>query len=111
MDKLALNQVMQQLRSTATRLDQVHDTARMNGAAPQSPGVRFTDALADAARSVSQTQKAAAAGAAAVEAGAPGASIDEVMIQMQRADLSFRAMTEVRNKLVTAYQDIMNMPV
>ncbi|MEQ8205308.1 MAG: flagellar hook-basal body complex protein FliE, partial [Woeseia sp.] len=29
----------------------------------------------------------------------------------QKADLSFRAMTEVRNKLVNAYQEIMNMPV
>lgn len=35
----------------------------------------------------------------------------EVMVAAQKADLSFRAMTEVRNKLVTAYQDIMNMPV
>jgi flagellar hook-basal body complex protein FliE len=33
------------------------------------------------------------------------------MLQLQKADLSFRAMTEVRNKLVTAYQEIMNMPV
>ena len=38
-------------------------------------------------------------------------SLAEVMIASQKADLSFRAVTEVRNKLVTAYQDIMNMPV
>lgn len=37
--------------------------------------------------------------------------LTEVMVAVQKADLSFRAMTEVRNKLVSAYQDIMNMPV
>ena len=33
------------------------------------------------------------------------------MIASQKADIAFRAVTEVRNKLITAYQDIMNMPV
>jgi len=30
---------------------------------------------------------------------------------MQKASVSFRAMTEVRNRLVSAYQEIMNMPI
>ena len=38
-------------------------------------------------------------------------SLAEVMLASQKASLSFRAVTEVRNKLVSAYQDIMNMPV
>jgi len=33
------------------------------------------------------------------------------MVAMQKASLSFQAMTEVRNKLVEAYQQIMNMPI
>lgn len=45
------------------------------------------------------------------EKGTGDASLAEVMIASQKADLSFRAVTEVRNKLITAYQDIMNMPV
>jgi flagellar hook-basal body complex protein FliE len=45
------------------------------------------------------------------ENGTTDKSLAEVMIASQKADLSFRAVTEVRNKLVTAYQDIMNMPV
>ena len=47
----------------------------------------------------------------AFETGTGEASLAEVMIASQKANLSFRAMTEVRNKLITAYQDIMNMPV
>jgi flagellar hook-basal body complex protein FliE len=38
-------------------------------------------------------------------------NLPEVMIALQKASLSFQAMTEVRNKLVNAYQDIMNMPI
>ncbi len=45
------------------------------------------------------------------ENGTGDASLAEVMIASQKANLSFRAVTEVRNKLITAYQDIMNMPV
>ncbi len=43
--------------------------------------------------------------------GTTDKSLAEVMIASQKASLSFTAVTEVRNKLVTAYQDIMNMPV
>ena len=45
------------------------------------------------------------------ENGTSDKSLAEVMIAAQKANLSFRAVTEVRNKLITAYQDIMNMPV
>ena len=33
------------------------------------------------------------------------------MVAMQKANISFQAVVQVRNKLVSAYQDIMNMPV
>ena len=49
--------------------------------------------------------------AAAFERGAPGVDLPQVMIEMQKSSVSFRAVTEVRNRLVSAYQDIMNMPV
>jgi flagellar hook-basal body complex protein FliE len=34
-----------------------------------------------------------------------------VMLEMQKASVSFRAVTEVRNRFVSAYQEIMNMPI
>ena len=36
-------------------------------------------------------------------------SVHQVMIAMQEADLAFRLMMEIRNKLVQAYQEIMRM--
>ena len=41
----------------------------------------------------------------------PTVDIAQVMVAMQKSSISFQALTEVRNKLLTAYQDVMNMPV
>ena len=49
--------------------------------------------------------------AAALERGDANVTLPEVMIALQKASLSFQAMTEVRNRLVTAYQEIMRMQV
>jgi flagellar hook-basal body complex protein FliE len=45
------------------------------------------------------------------EVGDPSVSLAEVMINAQKASIQFSGMTEVRNKLLTAYKDVMNMPV
>jgi len=60
---------------------------------------------------VNTSQQNASALAEGFEAGAPNADLGEVMVALQKADISFKAMTEVRNRLVNAYQEIMNMPV
>ena len=45
------------------------------------------------------------------ERGEPGVDIADVMVSIQKANVSFQAATQVRNRLVSAYQDIMNMPL
>jgi len=45
------------------------------------------------------------------EMGDPEVDITQVMIASQKSTVAFEAMTQVRNKLVTAYQEIMRMPV
>jgi flagellar hook-basal body complex protein FliE len=60
---------------------------------------------------VSQAQSKADSLAVAFERGTPGVELPQVMLEMQKANVSLRAMTEVRNKLVNAYQEIMNMPI
>jgi flagellar hook-basal body complex protein FliE len=46
-----------------------------------------------------------------LEMGDPDIELSEVMIQAQKASLAFQAMTQVRNKLVEAYKDVMSMPI
>jgi flagellar hook-basal body complex protein FliE len=58
---------------------------------------------------VNQTQQQASDLATQFQRGTPGVDLPQVMIEMQKATVSFRALTEVRNRLVSAYQEIMNM--
>jgi flagellar hook-basal body complex protein FliE len=111
MDKVDINQVMTQMRATAARLEANRPTGVTEPGATAATQGSFQSMLSQAVTAVSDTQKSAAAGAAAVEAGDPNVPLTDVMLQLQKADLSFRAMTEVRNRLVSAYQEIMNMPV
>ncbi len=71
----------------------------------------FGEMLKSTLDSVNEAQMHAGDMTKAFSAGEGSATLAEVMISGQKANLSFRAVTEVRNKLVTAYQDIMNMPV
>ena len=67
--------------------------------------------LGQAVGQVHQNQKAATSIAEAFEMGAKGVDLTEVMVASQKASVSFQAAVQVRNKLVQAYQDIMQMPV
>ncbi|MEJ0039056.1 MAG: flagellar hook-basal body complex protein FliE [Gammaproteobacteria bacterium] len=80
-------------------------------AAGKSGASEFANLIKQGLDSVNQTQESAGNMATAFEKGVPGVELPQVMIEMQKAAVSFRAVTEVRNRLVNAYQEIMNMPV
>jgi flagellar hook-basal body complex protein FliE len=65
----------------------------------------------NAINNVNENQKVAADLANRFEQGDPSIDLPEVMIALQKSSVSFQAMTQVRNKLVEAYKDVMNMPV
>jgi len=71
----------------------------------------FADMLGQAINKVNDTQQASTQLANAFEIGKSGVDLTDVMIASQKASVSFQALTQVRNKLVQSYQDIMQMPV
>jgi flagellar hook-basal body complex protein FliE len=71
----------------------------------------FASMMKTTLASVNEAQKASSELKIAQQQGTTGVSLAEVMVASEKAKLQFMAVTEVRNKLVTAYQDIMNMPV
>lgn len=71
----------------------------------------FSELLKSSIDKVNDTQKAAGKLAEAFSAGDPNTELSEVMIALQKSSVSFQAMSEVRNKLVSAYHDVMNMQV
>ena len=71
----------------------------------------FSEMFGNAINSVNETQQNSAALAKAYETGAEGVTLSQVMVASQKAAVSFQAVTQVRNKLVEAYKDVMSMPI
>ena len=83
-------------------------TAESTSAPGQS---EFSELLKQSVDKVIETQAESSKLQQAFQAGDPNVQISEVMVAMQKSNVSFQAMLQVRNKLVSAYQEIMNMQV
>jgi flagellar hook-basal body complex protein FliE len=78
----------------------------------QSTGkIDFADALKASLNQVNQSQLNAEKMGKSFVMGDDRVSLSDVMIAGQKANISFQATVQVRNKLVSAYQDIMNMQI
>ena len=103
MSNMDINQVLAQMRIS-------RDRAFTPSVQPESP-TDFSSLLKESIDKVNDTQQQAGKLATAFETGETDASLAEVMISLQKASVSFQAMVQVRNKLVEAYKDVMNMPM
>lgn len=106
MSEIDVNQLLIQMRAMAAQVGG-------QSAAPAAEGGQadFGSLLKQSVDSVNEAQQNAGKLAEAFEVGDPKVDLAEVMVALQKANISFQAMTQVRNKLVSAYQEIMNMPV
>ena len=71
----------------------------------------FRTAMADALKDVSKTQFEASRLQRELTLDNPAVSVEETMVAMQKSQIGFQATLQVRNRLVQAYSDIMNMQV
>lgn len=74
-------------------------------------GAGFADNFKSALRQVSAAQNDASRLQREVQMGNPKVSLEETMLAMQKAQIGFQATLHVRNRMVSAYTDIMNMSV
>ena len=74
-------------------------------------GGGFQTAMAQALKSVSGAQLQAQGLQRELQLDNPAVSLEQTMVAMQQAQIGFQATLQVRNRLVQAYNDIMNMPV
>ncbi|HXF08719.1 MAG TPA: flagellar hook-basal body complex protein FliE [Candidatus Acidoferrales bacterium] len=94
------------------------DTVRQNSV-PRPPmavadtdtSLSFAHVLKQGIDAVNTQQQQATALAKEFEAGQDGVDLSEVMIASQKAGLAFRALTQIRNQVVSAYQDVMRMTI
>ena len=103
-DTRNLDQALAQLRS-ASALAQGKPTE----SASAVRGADFSQALKTAIDQVSQAQHQAEDLQKAFVLGDDKVSLSDTMIAMQKANISFQTAVQVRNKVVAAYNDIMNM--
>ena len=103
-----IDSALAQLRAAAAMAGGVPaTTAAPTGAGPAD----FGAALKGALDQVAASQNRAQALSQAFSTGTTDLNLSDVMVQIQKSNVSFQAAVQVRNKLVSAYHDIMNMQV
>jgi flagellar hook-basal body complex protein FliE len=107
MNNISVDNVLAQMRA----LSESAKNSSMATPSEQSNGANFSNLLQDSLAQVNELQSSAKAMKTSFESGDTETSLAEVMVAVQTASISFEAVTAVRNKLLTAYQEIMNMPV
>lgn len=114
-DTSRIEAMMTQLKAAASRpagaLGGVNPAAADAAATTSTKKVGFGDALKASLDQVNMSQKKADQLGQAFMTGDDKVSLSDVMISMQKANINFQATIQVRNKLVSAYHDIMNMQV
>jgi flagellar hook-basal body complex protein FliE len=103
MSDMNINQVLSQMRTMSVQAG--GDLQKPDG------NTGFAGLLQKSIASVNDTQQNAGKMEEAFEAGADKISLTDVMVAGQKANVSFQAMLQIRNKLVEAYKDVMNMPM
>ena len=106
MSSMQIQQVLAEMRSLQARASGIAE-APAAGAQP----IDFASLMKNSVDQVAGMQNHATALATAYEAGDKSVDLTKVMLEVQKAGLAFRAMTEVRNKLLDAYTQVMNMSV
>ena len=81
-----------------------------SGLSVRKPESDFGVALKSAVDSVNTLQQTSASSANAFLSGESN-DLVKVMVDSQKSNLGFQAMVQVRNRMISAYQDIMNMPI
>ena len=110
-DSTRIESMLAQIRSAVQKPSA--GAAAATAATLQAPAARvdFGNTLKSALDSVNQSQQRAEQLGKSFALGDDSVSLSDVMIAGQKANLSFQATLQVRNKLVSAYQDIMNMQI
>jgi len=107
MSSMQIQQVLAEMRALQARAS----GGAQEAAPPASQPSDFANLMRTSIDGVATMQNQATALANAYEGGDKSVDLTRVMLEVQKAGLAFHAMTEVRNKLVDAYTQVMNMSV
>ncbi|TCT21235.1 flagellar hook-basal body complex protein FliE [Thiobaca trueperi] len=118
MSEMQIQSVLQQMRAMS-QSGRIEQSGRSEGVAPVAPvtGVRrvegedFASKMKEAVRYVNDVQQDATTLQTRFELGDNQVSLPQVMIAMNKSTVAFEATNQVRNRLLSAYQEVMSMQV
>ncbi|MFT6285449.1 MAG: flagellar hook-basal body complex protein FliE [Alcanivorax sp.] len=105
---MEINQVLSQMKAMASAASQ---KPNLEGGADAASKVDFGTLMRETINDVNESQRQAKELRNAFESGDSSIELPEVMVALQKASVSFQAVTQVRNKLLSAYQEVMKMQV
>ena len=107
-DTVSMDALLAKMNAIRETLPGIGASAAGKTAAPK---LDFAAALKASIDGVDASQKASTDLAQRFQLGDSTVTLEETMVAMAKANLSFQQMIQVRNKVIAAYHDIMNMPV
>lgn len=113
MSQIDINGLLSQIHDLRARIDPgvLDGPTRAQPGAGHDAVVNFGTLLKHSISDVAGSQNHARQMSAAFERGDPSANLAQVMLAVNKANLSFSGLTQVRNKVVEAYRSIMNMAI
>ena len=102
--------VLEQIQFQANKIASSANKLAIRDTESSKP-VSFSNLLINSLNTINQMQTSAKTQSEHYLAGVPGIGLNDVMVSMQKSSIALNLGVQVRNKLVNAYQEIMNMPV
>jgi len=107
MNNINIDHVLMQMRIMASQANGVDDVTDLNS----GHGIDFSDILIKSINAVNESQRVSSELKERFEMGDQSVNMVDIAIASEKAKIAFTAMSEVRNKLIRAYQDVMSMPI
>lgn len=113
MNDMAVSSLMQQINALSQRVnaDQLIDNISTPAIFESENQDSFSNLMSNALQEINKQQKMSSEMGTQYQLGNKDIDTAELMIQIQKARVSFEALNQFRNQAVSAYQDIMNMQV
>ena len=115
MDPVGMETLLAKLNAAREAMSQGVSSGRASGPALEPgrapKGVDFGALLKQSVDGVDHAQTQATTFAEKFQLGDPKVSLEETMVAVQKASLSFQQLVQIRNRVIAAYHDVMNMQV
>lgn len=110
-ESTSMNTLLDKLNAARAAL-QGHDIgATRAGSTPVQKPVEFSALLRASIANVDAAQNQAMGLAESFQLGDPKVTLEDTMVSLSKANISFQQMVQVRNRVIAAYHDIMNMQI